>query len=78
MKILSKERKWWDYWELHLNFPWVGKQPISDGIFTVENATQYGVKMPTCCILIKEPDIYWKFRLNFFGFGFTIIRQNGY
>jgi len=69
MKIYRKEKHWDDYWEIHINFPWVGKR----------RHCEYGFSFPTQCYLNKEDeDYYWSFTLKILGFGATIIRQNGY
>ena len=33
MKLYRKEKHWSDYWEIHINFPWMGKRfaPLGGG-----------------------------------------------
>jgi len=73
MKLYRKEKHWSDYWEIHINFPWMGKRfaPLGVGL-------EYGFSFPTKCCLYVEDEFYWAFTLRILGFGTTIVRQNGY
>jgi len=76
MKLYRKEKHWSDYWEVHINFPWVGKR---NKLGTwMHDASEYGFSFPTKCCLHIEDDNYWTFSLRILGFGITMIRQNGY
>ena len=76
MKLYRKEKHWSDYWEIHINFPWIGKR---NKLSWVEyDALEYGFSFPTKCCLYTEDDNYWAFTLRILGFGTTILRQNGY
>ena len=81
MRLYRKEKQWHDYWEVHLNFPWVGKRPkkaedaqFFHNLFGLE----YGFSFPTKCCLYVEDEYYWTFSLRILGLGVTMIRQNGY
>lgn len=77
MILYKKEKHWSDYWEVHINFPWVGKRKkVAD--FTGKDAKEYGFSFPTKSYLYREDDIFWLFTLKILGFGVTIVRQNGY
>ena len=73
MRLYRKEKHWDDYWEIHINFPWIGKRfrPFAFGL-------EYGFSFPTKCCLYTEDDNYWYVTLRILGFGTTITRQNGY
>jgi hypothetical protein len=76
MRLYRKEKSWYDYWEVHINFPWIGRRnKLGTWKF---DALEYGFSFPTECFLHKEDEHYWFFTLKFLGFGITIIRQNGY
>ena len=78
MRLYKKEKHWSDYWEVHVNFPWIG---IRNKLGTWERTAtgqEYGFSFPTQCYLYVEDEFYWFFTLKFLGFGVTIIRQNGY
>jgi hypothetical protein len=77
MRLYFKEKNWDDYWEVRINFPWMGKRH-KHADFTGEPIKEYGFSFPTECFLRREDEFYWCFTLKFLGFGFTIIRQNGY
>jgi hypothetical protein len=76
MRLYRKEKDWSDYWEIHINFPWIGKR---NKLGTWEDdAAEYGFSFPTQCYLHKEDEHYWYVTLRILGFGMTIIRQKGY
>jgi len=60
------------------NFPWVGRRKKLGCGNNDEPYYAYGFSFPTECFLHREDEFYWYFTLKFLGFGFTIIRQNGY
>jgi len=75
MRLYRKEKQWHDFWEIHINFPWMGKRfAPKHSLFGLE----YGFSFPTKCCLYVEDEYYWTFSLRILGFGVTIIRQNGY
>ena len=76
MRLYRKEKQWHDFWELHINFPWVGKRFAPTGIEL--SGLEYGFSFPTECCLYAENGNYWTFTLRILGFGTTIVRQNGY
>ncbi len=75
MRLYRKEKHWSDYWEVDVNFPWVGKRNKFLEEFA---ALEYGFSFPTECFLHREDEFYWYFTLKILGFGVTITRQNGY
>jgi hypothetical protein len=78
MRLYRKEKGLCDYWEVHINFPWVGKRKQYVDIVGVVEGTEYGLSFPTKCCLHKEDEFFWFFTLRILGFGMTITRQNGY
>ena len=81
MRLYRKEKHWSDYWEVQINFPWVGRRKE---LGPDEPHYVYGFSFPTECFLHREDDNwklrkpYWYFTLKIFGFGVTITRQDGY
>ena len=69
---------WYNSWGVYLNLPWVGKGSPESCDFFDTNAVQYGVKLPTHCVLVREPNVSWRFDLSVLGFGVTVMRQKGY
>jgi hypothetical protein len=79
MRLYRKEKNWSNYWEVHINFPWVGRKKKLGWHPDFDTPNYgYGFSFPTKCFLHKEDDNYWWFTLQFLGFGITITRQNGY
>ena len=76
MRLYRKEKHWSDYWEVHINFPWIGKRNKLGP--WEETGLEYGLSLPTECRLYVEDEHYWFFTLRILGFGMTITRQNGY
>ena len=78
MRLYRKEKHWSDYWEVDVNFPWVGRRKKLGEQYIDTPYYAYGFSFPTQCYLDIEDKHYWYFTLKFLGFGFTFIRQNGY
>ena len=78
MRILKKEKGWCDFWEIHLAFPWAGKRQRSVDIFDLAEGTEYGFALQTECTFLREPEIYWQFRMSILGFGVGVYRQCSY
>ena len=75
MRLYRKEKQWYDFWEVCINFPWMGKRFAPKHSLS---GLKYGFGFPTECCLYVEDEYYWTFSLRILGFGVTMIRQNGY
>jgi hypothetical protein len=75
MRLYRKEKQWYDFWEVRIDFPWIGKRFAPKKVLY---GLEYGFSFPTKCCLYTEDDNYWTFSLIILGLGITIIRQNGY
>lgn len=73
---LNLEHSWYDYFSLNLFFPFIeaGKF-IETG--TVEESTMYAFNAPTTLSFVKS-DIHLGIKVQILGFGFGLLRQNGY
>ena len=79
MRLYRKEKHWSDYWEVDVNFPWIGRKKKLGWVSDFDTSYYaYGFSFPTECFLHVEDEFYWFFTLKFLGLGITIIRQNGY
>jgi hypothetical protein len=82
MRLYRKEKHWSDYWEVDVNFPWIGSHHSYNGkrgwVAPDEPYYAYGFSFPTKCFLHREDEFFWYFTLRILGFGMTITRQNGY
>jgi hypothetical protein len=82
MRLYKKEKDWSNYWEVDVNFPWIGRRKT--GLWDGESPDfdtphyAYGFSFPTECFLHREDEYYWHFTLRILGFGVTIVRQKGY
>ncbi len=73
-----REKNWYDYWEINLLLPLVGKWEPETLTFDPTVTTEYGIKLPTFCSLAREKDVFWSFGLSILGFGVRITRQWSY
>jgi hypothetical protein len=78
MRLYRKEKQWHDFWEIHINFPWMGKRFAPHPPHHALGGLEYGFSFPTKCCLYIEDEYYWTFSLRILGLGVTTIRQNGY
>lgn len=80
MVVYSRERDWFDILEVHLHIPFIGIRKRTHNPFSVNRVygTEYGFKLQNECTFFREKNLYWQFKLKFFGFGFEIFRQYNY
>ena len=56
MRLYRKEKHWSDYWEVDVNFPWVGRREKLGWVAPEEPYYAYGFSFPTECFLHREDD----------------------
>lgn len=76
MKFLEKE--YYNYWEINLLLPMVGKWEPKLITYDTTDMKEYGIKLPTFCTLKKEKNVFWSFGVSILGFGVRITRQWSY
>lgn len=73
---LNFENSWYDYFSISLFFPFIEIGKFQESMDTDEH-TMYSANAPTTISIVKS-NIHLGFKLQILGFGFGLLRQNGY
>lgn len=73
---LNFEKSWWDYLSISFFFPFYEVGKFRDDM-DVEQNKIYALNAPSTVSFVKSK-VHFGFKVQLFGFGIGLLRQNGY
>ena len=70
------EKSWWDYLSISFFFPFYDVGKFRDDM-DVEQNKIYSLNAPSTISFVKS-GVHFGFKVQLFGFGIGLLRQNGY